>query len=155
MSKTIMSSIALGLLLVPTTGVAQRIPHELVVHDARLYSELASTRPRFHYRGRFLEVVRRHPRRGLVVTERYRRFAPRVRPLWMSRNEGRRWLRRRGFRPVTLYMKDGRYFRRVWTAPRSRANPSLRPVVVWRRDGMVYRIEDRHLRRPHRDRRRH
>jgi len=155
MQKTIMRSLALGLMLVPSVGAAQRISLDVVINDARLYSDIAGNRPRFHYRGRFLEVVRHHPQRGMVVTERYQRFAPRVRPLWMSRQEGRRWLRRRGFRPVTLYVKDGRYYQRVWAAPRSQANPSLRPVVVWRRDGVVYRIEDEHLRRRDRVRPRH
>jgi len=150
MKTRLVSSFALGLMLVPGMGEAQRIPHDVVVHDARLYSDIAGRRPRFRYRGHILEVERRIPRRGFVVTERYRRFSVRVRPLWMSREEGRRWLRRRGFRPVTVYMKDGQYFRRVWASARSRGNPTLRPIIVWRRHGVVYRVEDRHLRRSRR-----
>ena len=150
MQTTLMCSLALGLMLVPAFGEAQRIPHEVVVHDARLYSDVAGRRPRFRYRGRILEVIRRFPRRGFVVTERYRRFPHRVRSLWMSHQEGRRWLRQRGFRPMTLYVKDGRYFHRVWASTRALGNPTLRPVVVWKRHGVVYRIEHRHLGRSHR-----
>ena len=128
---------ALGLVLVPAGDKDQRISASLVINHAQYYSEVLAHRPRFRLRGlgRLLEVVRWFPRRGLVVTERYRRFHAAVLSLRLAPGAGRRTLRRRGFRPVALYLKDGRYFRRVWARDHSRGNPALRPVVVWQRNG--------------------
>jgi hypothetical protein len=57
----------------------------------------------------------------LVVVERIHRHRP-----------ARHWSRR-GYRPVTVYYWDGRYYDR-WVAHR----PGVREVVVWERDGRYY-----------------
>lgn len=119
---------ALGLMVAPVGGQS----------DGRYYSDLVARRPRFHYRGRQLEVVRWFPRRGFVVTERYSRFELPLLCLRLARGAGRTTLRRQGFRPVTLYVRDGCYFRRAWAQHDSRGNPTLRPVVVWQRDGEFF-----------------
>ena len=137
-----MPTAALGLMLVPAGDEVRRISASLVTNDARYYSEVVAHRPRFRHRGRgrgrLLEVVRWFPRRGLVVTERYRHFPAAVLSLRLAPGAGRMTLRRRGFRPVTLYLRDGSYFRRVWARDDSRGNPTLRPVVVWQRNGYFF-----------------
>ena len=61
---------ALGLMLVPAAAKPQRVS----VMDGRYYSDLVAHRPRFRHREGMLEVIRWFPRRGFVVTERYRPF---------------------------------------------------------------------------------
>ncbi len=135
-----MPKAALRLMPAPVGDEVQRISASLVTNDARYYSEVVAHRPRFRHRGRdrLLEVVRWYPRRGLVVTERYRHFHAAVLSLRLAPGAGRMTLRRRGFRPVTLYLKDGSYFSRVWARDDSRGNPTLRPVVVWQRNGYFF-----------------
>ena len=147
MRGKIVRSLALGMMLFPASAQGQRITADVVISDARYHSEVIVRRPRFRHRRNGLDVVRWFPRRGLVVVERYQRFRSRVRPLRKSYGEGRRWLRRRGFRPMTLYVRGGHYYHRVWADGPTRGNPTLRPVVVWVRNGRVYRIEERHVRR--------
>lgn len=130
-----MPTAALGLMLVPAGDEVQRISAGAVANDPRYCSEVVARRPRFRHRGRLLEVVRWFPRRGFVVTECYRHFHAAVLSLRLARGAGRMTLRRRGFRPVMLYLKDGGYFKRVWASGHSRGNPILRPVVVWQRNG--------------------
>lgn len=147
MRGKIMRSLTLGMMLIPVSAQAQRISANVLVSGGRYHSNVVGTRPRFRYRRNGLDVVRWFPRRGMVVVERYQRFGPRVLPLRRSFGEGRRWLRQRGFRPVTVYVRGGHYYHRVWADGPTRGNPSLRPLVVWQRGGRVYRIQEPFVRR--------
>jgi hypothetical protein len=147
MRGIIMRSLTLGMMLIPVSAQAQRISAHVVVSGGRYHSDMVGTRPRIRYRRNGLDVVRWFPRRGMVVVERYQRFRPTVSPLWQSFGEGRRWLRRRGFRPVTVYVRGGHYYHRVWADGPTRGNPTFRPLVVWQRGGRVYRIQEPLFRR--------
>jgi hypothetical protein len=71
-------------------------------------------------------VYRRAPARVIVV-ERVRQHRP---------NHDRQW-RRHGYRPVTLYYVDGRYYDRY-----VRGRQEVREVVVYERNGRFYREYD-------------
>lgn len=108
--------------------------------DTKSYSDMLARRPRFRQDGRSLAVDRWFPRCGMLETERYSAFEQPVHATGLPEGLGRQQLRRSGFRPVTLFLKDGQYFQRVWSRGRSRSNPSLRPVVVWSCGGEVFRF---------------
>jgi hypothetical protein len=71
-------------------------------------------------------VYRREPARVIVV-ERVRQH----------RNQHARQWRRYGYRPVTLYYVDGRYYDRY-----VRGRHDVREIVVYERDGRFYREGD-------------
>ena len=76
-------------------------------------------------------VYRRAPERVIVVE----RYAPRVIVVERLRHH-RKWRhwRDHGYRPVTLYYRDGRYYDRS-----DRRWAEVRQVVVYERDGRFYR----------------
>jgi hypothetical protein len=77
-------------------------------------------------------VYRRAPER-VVIVERY---APRVVVVERVHGQGRwRHWREQGYRPVTLYYLDGRYYDRS-----VRGWPQMHEVVVFERDGRFYRV---------------
>lgn len=144
MRGRIMRSLTLGMMLVPMSAEAQRVSADIVVSHGRYHSDIVGRQPHIRHTRNGLEVVRWYPRRGLVVVERYQRFGSRVRTLRKSYGEGRHWLRRHGFSPLTVYVRGDQYYHRVWADGATRGNPTLRPVVVWVRDRRVYRIVDGH-----------
>ena len=77
-------------------------------------------------------VVVERPR--IVVVERVHRHRP-----------AKHWSRR-GYRPVTLYYRDGRYYDR-WAGHRH----GVRTIVVWERDGRYYHDCDDNRRHEHWD----
>ncbi|MFL5493673.1 MAG: hypothetical protein ACJ8DC_04725 [Gemmatimonadales bacterium] len=79
-------------------------------------------------------IYRRPPVRRMVVVER----APRVLVVERARTRGQAEWRRFGYRPVTLYYVDGRYFDRWFN------RAGLRQVVVYERGGRYFRECDRH-----------
>jgi hypothetical protein len=79
--------------------------------------------------GRQRVVYRRPPVRRVVVVEQ----APRVLVVERARYRGQGEWRRFGYRPVTLYYVDGRYF------DRSFDRGGVRQVVVYERGGRYYR----------------
>lgn len=129
----------LGLMSAPADSQAPRTELTVVINDGPYHSEVMASRPRFLERGEMFDVVRWFPRRGFAVTETYRRFRPPVLPLRLPRGTGPETLRRRGFHPLTVYLKEGGYFRRTWAQGHWRGNPALRPVVVWHRGGEFFR----------------
>jgi hypothetical protein len=90
------------------------------------------------YRRRPAVIVHRRPvARPVVVVERY---APRV--VVVEQLHGHRSSRawsRRGYRPVTLYFRDGRYYDR-W----SERWPHADEVVVYERGGRYYTSDCEH-----------
>jgi hypothetical protein len=89
-------------------------------------------------------VYRRPPARRVIVVERY---APRVVVVERVHHHRRakQWIRR-GYRPVTLYYVDGRYYER-----RPERRRGVYGVIVWERGGRyVHDCDaDRHERRRH------
>ena len=83
--------------------------------------------------GRQRVVYRRPPVRRVVVVEQ----APRVIVVERARYRGQDEWRRFGYRPVTLYYVDGRYFDRSFNGG------GARQVVVYERGGRYYRDCDR------------
>ena len=86
-------------------------------------------------------TYRRPVARRVVVVERY---APRVIVVERVHHRKARHWRRLGYRPVTIYYYDGRYFDR-YIAHR----PGVREIVVYERDGRYYRDCDDDHRRGH------
>ena len=89
-------------------------------------------------------LVYRHPEARRVVVERY---APRV--IVVERARAHRhadYWARHGYRPVTLYYVDGRYYDR-WVGGRG-----VREIVVYEQGGRYYQDCDDHRDRDHRDR---
>jgi hypothetical protein len=93
-------------------------------------------------------VVYRAPERVIVVE----RVAPRVLVIERVRHgrhgkhgHGRNW-RAQGFRPVVVYYRDGHYYDRYM-----RGWPEMRQVIVYERNGRLYREcdEDRDGHRDH------
>jgi hypothetical protein len=76
-------------------------------------------------------TYRRPVARRVVVVERY---APRVIVVERVRYRHARHWRHHGYRPVTVYYVNGRYYDR-YVADR----PGLREIVVYERDGRYYR----------------
>lgn len=103
-------------------------------------SIVLSRRPHFNENGRLLSVRHWYPRRGYVETERYRRIDHVVHEFVLPDGLGHSELRRAGFHPVTLFLRDGNYFSREWSRGRSRSAPVLRPVMVWQRGGELFRV---------------
>lgn len=67
-------------------------------------------------------VVYRRPVERIIVVER------------VHRHRGPGYWRHHGYRPVTLYYMDGRYFDR-----RLGYRPGMREIVVYQREGRYYR----------------
>jgi hypothetical protein len=67
-------------------------------------------------------VVYRRPVERIIVVER------------VHRHRGPGYWRHHGYRPVTLYYMDGRYFDR-----RLGYRPGMREIVVYQREGRFYR----------------
>ena len=107
--------------------------------DTKTFSDMLARRPRFRQDGSSVSVDRWFPRRGMLETERYCPFEQPVHVIALPQGLGHQHLRRTGFRPVTLFIRDGQYFQRVWSRGRSCVSPSLRPVLVWSRGGAVFR----------------
>jgi len=49
-----------------------------------------------------------------------------------------RWYQKHGYRPVTLFYSQGQYFTQVYAARGYRYGPEFVPVTVWMRDGRFY-----------------
>jgi hypothetical protein len=82
--------------------------------------------------GRQRVIYRRPPVRRVVVEQ-----APRIIVVEGARYRGQAEWRRFGYRPVTLYYVDGRYFDRSFN------RAGLRQVVVYERGGRYFRESDR------------
>lgn len=144
------TSIVAGSLLIAVAFAAplaaQQVAADVVFRSGPLAGRVVIGEGYSTYR-RPVVVYRRVPVRRVVVVERY---APRVIVVERVRQHrnSRQW-RRQGYRPVTLYYGEGRYYDRDF-----RDRPEVREVVVYERDGRYYRDcdDDRDDRRHHRDR---
>jgi hypothetical protein len=133
------TSIVAGSLLAALSLVAplhgQRVAADVVVRSGPVAGHVVIGNGYSTYRRPV--AYRRAPTRVIVVERVYQR----------RHHHARQW-RRYGYRPVTLYYVDGRYYDRY-----ERGWPHMREVVVYERDGRFYReCEDDRQRddRPHR-----
>lgn len=114
-------SLLAGLVLTSAPLQAQRVAARVVVQSGPIAGQVAIRDGYSTYRrqsaGRIVVVER--PR--ILVVERVHRHRPAK--LWS----------RRGYRPVTLYYWEGRYYDR-----RIAGRRGVRTVVVWERDGRYY-----------------
>ena len=132
MSARIVAGSLLATLLAAAPAAAQNVAADVLVHSGPVVGQITVGDAYAGYRRRPIVIVHRRPvARPVVVVERY---APRVVVVerWYSHRSGRGWSRQ-GYRPVTLYYRDGRYYDR-WAGHRH----GVREVVVWERDGRYY-----------------
>ena len=134
---TMLHSASFGLtaLLLSTAPATAQVSGTVVVNGGPIRGAIAVGEPVFVPR----PVVIYQPVRGRRVE--VARYAPQV--VYIERGHGRhgksaQWYRRHGYRPVTLFYSDGRYFSQVYTARGYRWSPQFVPVVVWERRGRFY-----------------
>lgn len=138
------SSLLAGLVLAASPLPAQRIGAAIVVRGGPVAGHVVIDNGYSTYHRPPVVVYRRPPVRRVVVEH-----APRI--IVVERVHRHRYAkhwRRQGYRPVTLYYVDGRYYDRHF-----KHGPRVREVVVYQRDGRYYReCDDQgHRRRHHND----
>lgn len=126
-----------GLTLIAAPLHAQRVSAEVLVRGGPVAGHVVvgDRYPAYHQR----ELYRRHPGRRVIVAERYQ---PRVIVVErFDRHRGKHWKRdkywKRGYRVVTVYYADGRYYDRF-----DPYHPRFREVIVYERGGRFYRDTD-------------
>lgn len=133
MRTSIAAGSLLTALLLAGPANAQQVQADIVLRTGPVASRVFIGNGYSTY-GRQPVVYRRVPVRRVVV-------APRVIVVERVRHHRYGHWSRFGYRPVTLYYIDGRYF------DRSLDRPGLRPVVVYERGGRYYResrMDDRY-----------
>ncbi|MFL5518838.1 MAG: hypothetical protein ACJ8DJ_21990 [Gemmatimonadales bacterium] len=132
MSARIVAGSLLATLFVAAPAAAQNVAADVLVHSGGVVGQVTVGDTYARYRRRPVVIVHRRPAaRPVVVVERY---APRV--VVVERLHGHRSSRawaRQGYRPVTLYYRDGRYYD-YW----SERWPTATVVVVYERGGRYY-----------------
>lgn len=128
--SVIAGSLLSGLVLVASPMQAQQVSGNVLIRSGPVAGQVVlgegySTYQRPHV------VYRRPPVRRVVVVERY---APRIVVVErVHRHAAERYWKRHGFRPVTLFYVDGRYYDR-WAGNRR----GVREVIVYERNGRYY-----------------
>ena len=129
------ASFGLTALLLSTTAAAAQVSGTVVVNGGPVRGAIAVGEPVFVPR----PVVIYQPVRGRRIE--VARYAPQI--VYVERGHGRHgksthWYRRHGFRPVTLFYSDGRYFDLVYVDRAYRRGGLFLPVTVWERRGRFY-----------------
>lgn len=124
-------SLLSGLVLMASPLAAQRVSADVAVRGGPIAGHVVVGDGYSTYRRR--PVIHYHAAPRVVVVERIHR-----------RHHVRHW-KRHGFRPVTVYLVNGRYYHRWDGHPRG-----VRQVVVYQRDGRYYEVCDRDHRHDHR-----
>jgi len=140
MRTSIATGSLLSALLLAQPAQAQQVLADIVLHSGPVAGHVFIGDAYSTY-GRQRVIYRRPPVRRMVVVEQ----APRIIVVEGAQYRGRAEWRRFGYRPVTLYYVDGRYFDRSFN------RPGLRQVVVYERGGRYFRDWDQDD-RYHRDR---
>jgi hypothetical protein len=130
-TSVVVSSLIAGLLSATVPLHAQRVEAGVVVRSGPVAGHVVVRDGYSTYRRPVTRRVVAVERPRLVVVERVHRRGP-----------AKQWSRR-GYRPVTLYYWDGRYYDR----PMGRRH-DFRTIVVWERDGRYYH-DCEHDRRSH------
>jgi hypothetical protein len=129
MRTSIAAGSLLTALLLAEPAHAQQVQADIVLRSGPVASRVFIGNGYSTY-GRQPVVYRRAPVRRVLVV------APRAIVVERVRHHGYGHWRRFGYRPVTLYYIDGRYFDRAFE------RPGLRQVVVYERGGRYYREYD-------------
>jgi hypothetical protein len=131
-ASTIAGSIVAGLVLATTPVQAQLVAANVVVRSGPVTGHVVVSNGYSTYQRRPVVVYRRAPERRVVVVEHYR---PRVVVVERMRHHraARHW-EKHGYRPVTLFYVDGRYYDRY-----DEYRPGVVRVVVYERNGHYYR----------------
>lgn len=132
-------SVLAGFTLLGSPTAAQ-VRGDVIIHSGPISGRviIGPTYPRPHE----VVVYRPLPARRVMVVERY---APRVVVVERGhRPHGRAhgWYRKHGYRPMTLYYHDGRFFDRVWYDRGYVRDPRFQVVVVYERGGRFYAPSD-------------
>ena len=144
MSARIVAGSLLATLLAAAPVAAQNVAADVLVHTGPVVGQVTVGDAYATYRRRPAVIVHRRPvERPVVVVATY---APRVVVIERvhGHRSGRAWARQ-GYRPVTLYYANGRYYDR-WSERWPRADE----VVVYERGGRYYLADCEH-RGQHRD----
>src|SRR3954451_5939827 len=127
MSARIVAGSLLATLFAAAPAAAQNVAADVLVHGGSVVGRVTVGDAYARYRRRPVVIVHRRPAaRPVVVVERY---VPRV--VVVERVHGHRSSRawaRQGYRPVTLYYRDGRYYD-YWSG----RCPTAAEVVVYER----------------------
>ena len=128
-ASVIAGSLLSGLVLIASSMQAQQVSAGVVIRGGPVAGHVVV--------GNGYSTYRRPPARRVVVVERY---APRVVVVERVHRHGhlRHW-KRHGFRPVTLYYLDGRYYDR-----RVGDTRGAREIIVYERDGRFYEDDHRY-----------
>lgn len=116
-------------LLLSSSPVAGQVSGVIVVNSGPVRGGIAVGEPYVVYQpvsGRRVAVARYAPQ--VVVVERgHGKYG-----------KSARWYQRHGYRAVTLWYSQGRYFTRVYAARGYRWGPEFVAVTVWERNGRFY-----------------
>ena len=130
-ASVVAGSLLSGLVLVASSLEAQAVSANVVLRSGPVAGHVVVSDGYSTYLRAPVVVYRRPPVRRVVVVERH---APRVVIVErVHRHQPRRYWKRHGFRPVTLYYLDGRYYERL----PGRAY-GAREVTVYEREGRYY-----------------
>ncbi len=142
MNATVLAGSLLSGLMLTAPLSAQQIAANVFVRGGPIAGHVIVENGYSTYR-RPPVVAYRHPEaRRVGVVEHY---APRVIVVERARSHRRAdYWGRHGYRPVTLYYVDGRYYDR-WIGGRG-----VREIVVYEREGRYYEDRDDHRGRDHR-----
>ena len=149
MSARIVAGSLLAALLAAAPAAGQSVAADVLVHTGPVVGQVAVGDAYASYRRRPAVIVHRRPvRRPVVVVAQY---APRVVVVerWQGHRSSRAWARL-GYRPVTLYYANGRYYDR-W----SERWPHADQVVVYERGSRYYLADCEHRGKHHDGKHRH
>lgn len=129
------SAFVLSALSITSTPLAAQVSGAVVVNSGPVQGRIAVGEPVFVPR----PVIIYQPVRGRRVE--VARYAPQA--VYVDQRHGRkgksaRWYQKHGYRPVTLYYSDGRYFSQVYAARGYRWGPQFVAVTVWERGGRFF-----------------
>ena len=138
MSARILAGSLLAALLAAAPAAAQNVAADVLGHSGPVVGQVTVGDAYATYRRRPAVIVHRRPvARPVVVVERY---APRVVVVErLHRHRSSRAWSRQGYRPVTLYFRDGRYYD-SW----SERWPHADEIVVYERGGRYYTSDCEH-----------
>jgi hypothetical protein len=134
-ASTIAGSLVAGLVLATSPVQAQLVAANVVVRSGPVSGHVVLSNGYSTYQRPRVLVYRRAPARRVVVVERHR---PRVIVVERMRHHrhARHW-EKYGYRPISLFYVDGRYYDRFDRFDEYR--PDVVRVVVYERDGHYYR----------------
>jgi hypothetical protein len=131
-ASTIAGSLVAGLVLAASSVQAQSVAANVVVRSGPVAGHVIVSKGYSTYDRPPVVAYRRPPERRVVVVERYH---PRVIVVErMRHHRHKRHWERYGYRPISLFYVNGRYYDRY-----DEYRPGVVRVVVYERDGRYYR----------------